>query len=85
MLQAVANFDGQNNFFSRIDPTGLCNQALTEKARKLQRCFDRIHSRLVESTEENATSDLDIIDNSPHGVSLVSLIPSAFDFGALKV
>ena len=40
---------------------------------------------LVFGCEENISDNLEIVDESPHGVSLVSLVPNAIDFSSLKV
>ena len=45
-FQAVANYKGQNDFFSRLDPDGLCNKTLTEKTAKIQKLISRIYDRV---------------------------------------
>ena len=116
-LQAMEQYKGQNNFFSRLDPTGLCNSSLTEKSGKIQRIISKIYDRVKRERDavtgyiisidgkiryfgrkynifhfscgsESGRHDddnLKIIEDSPHGVSLVSLLPSALDFASLKV
>ena len=118
-FQAVANYKGQNDFFSRLDPDGLCNKTLTEKTAKIQKLISRIYDRvkfersfsegwvtefwywIVKITSaifrsegsttfsdvetDDVDDNLKIIDESYHGVSLVSLIPPAIDISSLKV
>ena len=42
----MEQYKGQNNFFSRLDPTGLCNSSLTEKSGKIQRIISKIYDRV---------------------------------------
>ena len=113
----MEQYKGQNNFFSRLDPTGLCNSSLTEKSGKIQRIISKIYDRVKRERDavtgyiididgkiryfgrkynifhfscgselpRHDNDNLKIIDDSPHGVSLVSLLPSALDFASLKV
>jgi len=90
--EAVANYRGQNNFFSRLDISGLCNKSTTERTTRIKKIINRIYDRITieraHNNSERATGEVDdwkIIDESPHGVSMVSLLPETFDFSALKL
>ena len=64
----------------------MCNETLTEKSGRIQRIISRIYDRVRKERvpDDSDKEDLKFLDESPHGVSLVSLLP-AFDFASLKV
>ena len=84
---------GQNRFFSRLDRDGLTNRRDTAKTKRICSLVNRVYSRArpdagasVSAASVTTTrGDLKINQDSPHGVSMVSLLPGSIDFSALKV
>ena len=59
---------------------------MTEKSGRIQKIISTIYDRVKKERvpDDIDNEELKIHDESPHGVSLVSLLP-AFDFASLKV
>ena len=85
-------FKGEDHFFSRLDPSGLFNKKSIEKITRIKKIINNIYDRISIERDDNNTEaipdelhELKIVDESPHGVSMVSLHPDAIDFADLKV
>ena len=55
------------------------------KIRYFGRKYNIFHFSCGSESGRHDNDNLKIIEDSPHGVSLVSLLPSALDFASLKV
>ena len=68
------------------------NKKSTEKITRIKKIINNIYDRISIERDDNTTEaitdelhKLKIVDESPHGVSMVSLHPDAINFADLKV